>query len=134
MARIDDPTIRNPFGWRLADAADPSCSDARRRRLRAELLVLEAEELAHGCRHLTVVHGDPPDLAASRYLSAFYDTLSELAAECEWVRVRGDGAFVTVTVRGAHAEVQLARFTAAALGADPGDWTVVASAVPPRIT
>lgn len=95
------------------------------------LLLVEATELAHGRRHLTVVHGDPGEVAASRHLSGFYEELRRLAAGCEWVRVRGNAEYVTVTVGGALAEEQIALFEAAAAFANPGDWTIVASAVPP---
>jgi hypothetical protein len=131
MARIDDPTIRNPFGWRIADLADPATDPIRRLALSEELLVCEAEELAHSHRHLTVVHGNPTDVAASRHLSGLYDTLGRLAQACAWVRVRGDVDYVTVTVRGCGADEQLAAFAAAAEAANPGGWVVVVSAVPP---
>jgi hypothetical protein len=97
----------------------------------SELAVLEAEELAHGRRHLTIVHGDPTQVAASRNLSEFYKELRRLAAGCEWVRVRGNAEYVTVTVGGAGADEQVALFEAAAAFADPGDWRIVASALPP---
>ena len=130
MARIDDPAIRNPFGWRLADIADPATDPLRRLELCDELLVCEAEELAHGHRHLTILHGDPTDVAQSRHLSAFYDTLRRLADGCSWVRVRGDLDYVTVTVRAEGADEQIAPFTSAAESANPGAWLIVASAVP----
>ena len=91
----------------------------------------EAIELAHGRRHLTIVHGDPVDVAASRQLSEFYEQLRRLAAGCEWVRVRGNAEYVTVTVGGGDADEQVALFEAAAAFADPGDWAIVASARPP---
>lgn len=130
MARIDDPTIRNPFGWRLADLADRATDPTRRLALRDELLVCEAEEVAHGYRHVTVVHGDPIDLPASRHLSEFYDTVRHLAGGCSWVRVRGDADYVTVTVRGSDADERITAFIEAAESANPGTWAVVASAVP----
>lgn len=133
MARIDDSTIHNPFGWRLADLADPSTGATRRRELRDQLLVCEAEEVAHGYRHLTIVHGDPADLATSRRLSDFYDTMRRLASGCAWVRIRGDIDYVTVTVRGPDAERLLAAFTDAAHLTNPGTWLIAASAVPPSI-
>lgn len=131
MARIDDPVVYNPFGWRLADLADPRLTGEHRERLLEELLVWEAEEAAHGYRHLTVSHGDPPDLEASRHLSGFYETLRGLAAGCEWVRVRGDIEYVTITVRGADADGRIEQFAQAARSADPGCWRVVMSACPP---
>jgi hypothetical protein len=94
-------------------------------------LLREAVELAHGRRHLTIVHGDPRDVAASRQLSEFYEQLRRLAAGCEWARVRGNAEYVTVTVGGAVADERIALFEAAAAFANPGDWRIVATAVPP---
>ncbi len=116
MARIDDPTIHNPFGWRLADLADPATSPQRRSDLLDELVVCEAEELAHGLRHLTVVHGDPTDVDAARHLAVFYNTLRVLAAGGGWVRVRGTEEWVTVA--------------AAAHAANPRHWTLTLAASP----
>ncbi len=121
MTRLDNDAGANPF-WtvhRPLELADP------------RHLVCEATELAHGRRHLTILHRDPKDLATSRHLSEFYEELRRLSAGCEWVRVRGNAEYVTVTVGGAFAEEQIALFEAAAAFANPGDWTIVASAVPP---
>ena len=126
--RIDDPNVPNPFSvvpdesFRYFEM-DPSMS--------VRLLLAEAQEFANGWRHLTVVHGDPREVVASRQLSEFYEELRRLAAGCEWVRVRGNAEYVTVTVRGAVADERIALFEAAAAFADPGHWTIVASAVPP---
>lgn len=130
MARIDDPDIYNPFGWRLGDLADPDVTPERRNTLRDELLICEAEEAAHGYRHLTVVHGDPDDLEASRLLSGFYDRIGALAAECEWSRVRGEAEFVTITLRGAGADAALRDLSRVAEAANPGGWMIVESAYP----
>ena len=128
--RIDDQSEADPFGEQRAvflqrrgprTGSDIS-SDSRLR---------EAIELAYGRRHLTIVHGDPGQVAASRQLSEFYEELRRLAAVCDWIRVRGNDEYVTVTVGGAFAEEQIALFEAAAAFANPGDWTIVASAVPP---
>lgn len=127
---VGDRFVVRP-GWRVADLADPATPPPRRDALLEELLVWEAEEAAHGYRHLTVVHGDPNELDTVRHLSAFYEMLRRLAGACKWVRVRGDVGYVTVTVRGTDAEERLAEFTAAATAANPGDWLVVASAFPP---
>ena len=128
MARIDDPTIYNPYGWRLADLAAPTTSPQRRRALLDDLLVCEAEELAHGLRHLTIVHGDPDDLTASRHLAALYDTLRVLASGAEWVRVRGTVDRVTITLGGADAQDRIGELIAAAQAANPGHWTIAPTA------
>ncbi len=125
--RIDDLREADPYAQlrrgRTRPDPDASCEH--------DMLTLEATELAHGRRHLTIVHGDPHDIAASRHLSEFYEELRRLAAGCGWVRVRGNAEYVTVTVGGAVADEQIALFEAAAAFADPGAWTIVASAVPP---
>ncbi len=121
------PTPSAHASWRLPSTGSVSVHADDRLRL----LLREALELAHGRRHLTIVHGDPVDVVASRRLSEFYEELRRLAAGCEWVRVRGNAEYVTVTVGGAVADEQIALFEAAAAFANPGDWTIVASAVPP---
>ena len=131
MPRIDDPAIYDPFWCRLADLADPATAPQRRRALVEELVVCEAEEVAHGHRHLTIVHGCPDNLPDSHDLDAFYDTLRVLAAETSWVRVRGTTDYVTATVRGAAADQRIDAFAAAAHAANPGDWVIVTAPYPP---
>ncbi|MEQ1704233.1 MAG: hypothetical protein ABMA25_29350 [Ilumatobacteraceae bacterium] len=127
--RIDDQSEANPFGEQRGACLGRRMQDATAVSL--DLLLREAIELAHGRRHVTIVHGDPGDVAASRELSEFYEELRSLARGCEWVRVRGNAEYVTVTVGGPVADEQIALFEAAAAFANPGDWTIVASAVPP---
>ncbi len=128
--RIDNVGTADPFGKRRVGSRDRSVGQAVAADER-ELVLREALELAHGRRHLTVVHGDPGDVVASRHLSAFYEELRRLAAGCDWVRVRGDAVYVTVTVGGGLADDRIALFEAAAACANPGGWLIVASAVPP---
>jgi len=124
--RIDDLNEADPFGARCGAVGRGRCTVSG-----CDLLIREAVELAHGRRHLTILHGDPSDAATSRHLSAFYEELRRLAACCGWVRVRGNAEYVTVTVGGPGADDQIALFEAASAFANPGDWTIVASAVPP---
>jgi hypothetical protein len=128
--RIDDLNEIDPFAVQRAGCA-PLRGERGGKEVNFEMLLAEAAELAHGRRHLTIVHGDPTAVGASRELSDFYEELRRLVAGCEWVRVRGDAEYVTVTVGGSFAEEQIALFEAAAAFANPGDWTIVASAVPP---
>ncbi len=128
--RIDRLPIHDPFASsRRGCAAGRGSGDGKHER--SNLLLEEATELAHGRRHLTIVHGDPAEVNVSRHLSEFYEELRRLAAGCEWVRVRGNAEYVTVTVGGAVADERIALFEAAAAFANPGDWTIVATAVPP---
>ena len=98
----------DPFGWRLQELADPDISPLRRAELLDELLVAEAEELAAGRRHLTIIHGEPADMAEAEELNDFYDTVEELVDETEWSRLSGGRNFLTVTVAGAGREEWLA--------------------------
>ena len=128
--RIDDPTSYNPFGWRLAEIADATTDDARRRELAESLMICEAEELVLGRRHVTIVHGDPDTLADNRHLTEFYDTVAGLASAAEWARVRGAVDYVTVTFGGSDAERMISLVAAAADRANPGWWTITESAYP----
>lgn len=131
MRRLDGPTVYNPFGWRLAELATGPDAD-RRQRLREELIVWEAYEVAHGYRHLTIEHGDPETVEASRRLSAFYDQLAALVARAAWRRVRGTADYVTVTVAGADADAVIERILAVA-SATEEHWTVTPMAVPSAV-
>lgn len=99
----------DPFGWRLQEIADPSMRPLRRAELLDELLVAEAEELAAGRRHLTIVHGEPADMAEAEELNDFYDAVERIADEAEWSRVSGGPHYVTVTIAGADRDEWLAR-------------------------
>ena len=81
--RMDDLDEVDPFG--LSNQTHPGPSGGLRRHGAAGAVLLsEAIELAHGRRHLTIVHGDPQDIAASRHLSEFYE--AAVSARCR-VRV-----------------------------------------------
>src|SRR3546814_2690656 len=44
LMRIDDPALYNPFGWRVAEIADPATDEARRRELLESLVISERSE------------------------------------------------------------------------------------------
>ena len=129
--RIDDSTLYNPFAWRLAELADPRLDLLRRIELEESLLVCEAEEIAVGRRHLTIVHGTPCDLDESRQLDRFYDVVSGITSRAEWARVRGGDEYVTITIGGPSADELLSSVAAAADRVNPGGWTVTESPYPP---
>lgn len=133
MARIDDAAFYNPFGWRLAELAEPVTGPHRRSELIEELMAWEAEELAHGYRHLTIEHRDPDKLDASRLLSALYDRMGALADRSPWARIRGAVDYVTVTVHGLEADDAIGSFMAIAEQLNAGGWTVAPTACPPSI-
>lgn len=132
--RFDDPSIYNPFGWRLAELAASDRNGEQRGRLVEDMVVWEATEAAHGYRHVTIVHGDPDDPASSRRLSAFYDALRDMTRPLAWVRVRGTADYVTVTVGGPDADQSIAEVLAIASGADPGGWEITPTAFPTSVT
>ena len=131
MSGIGNPTIYNPYGWRLAEIADPVTGHEQRRQLREGVLAWEAEELLHGDRHLTIVHGDPDTLEISRLLSTLYDRLRVIVARAPWARMRGTADFVTATVGGPEADDAIGTLTAIADELDPGDWTITTTVCPP---
>ncbi|MFZ6003059.1 MAG: hypothetical protein ACOYXM_03930 [Actinomycetota bacterium] len=118
-------SVYNPFGWRLAEIADPGTDALRRADLVESLIIVEAEELALGRRHLTIVHGGPATLADSDALDAFYDAVFAIAGMAEWSRVRGNEDHVTVTVAGPHADELLLDVAEIAHRANPGGWHVI---------
>lgn len=128
--RIDDRAGYDPFGWRIAQMKAAAAGGSERRPLLESLVVCEAEELAAGRQHLTIVHGDPDNIFDSRHLSAFYDTLGRLVAEAEWARVRGEAEFVTVTIAGPDAGPIMSMVASAAEVADPGWWRITESPYP----
>ena len=119
------PTTYNPFGWRLAEIADRRTDDLRRQDLIESLIIAEAEELALGRRHLTVVHGAPETPSESEALDVFYDQVFIVSEAAEWSRVRGTEEFVTVTLGGAGAEERLLDVIELAHRANPGGWIVM---------
>lgn len=118
-------TTYDPFTWRLAEleVADAPC---RRRLLEQDLLVAEAEEVALGRRHLTIVHGEPLDPDEAADLDAFYDAVFEVVEAAEWCRVRGTLDWVTVTVAGARRDDVLIDVVHLV----SGRWRLVESPVP----
>ena len=119
------PTTHNPFGWRLAEIADPRTDDPRRQDLIESLIVAEAEELALGRRHLTVFHGAPESLPESQKLDAFYDDVFAAAEVAEWSRIRGTEDFVTITLGGTAVDEHLLDVVELAHRANPGGWKVM---------
>lgn len=118
----------DPFGWRLQELADPALHPLRRAELLDELLLAEAEELAAGRRHLTIVHGEPADMAEAEELNDFYDTVEQLVDEAEWSRLSGGPDYLTVTVAGAGREEWLARIADHVSDRESEHWLIVETA------
>ena len=119
------PTTYNPFGWRLAEIADPRTDDLRKQDLIESLIVAEAEELALGRRHLTVFHGAPETLVDSESLDDFYDEVFAVVEAAEWSRVRGTEDYVTVTLGGTAVDELMLDVVELAHRANSGGWMVM---------
>ena len=115
----------DPFGWRLQELGDPDLNPLRRAELREELLLAEAEEVAAGRRHLTVIHGAPADVAEAEELNDFYDTVEEIVEEADWSRLSGGPDYLTVTLAGAGRDEWLARIADVAIGLAWERWAVL---------
>lgn len=101
----------DPFGWRLEELATQGLNPLRRAELIDDLLLAEAEEITVGRRHLTIVHGEPTDLAEVEDLNEFYDQLGDIIECAEWSRLTGGHSHVTLTVAGCGRDKVLARST-----------------------
>jgi hypothetical protein len=110
-------TTFDPYTWRIAELAMPV--DAQRRaRLLDGLLIAEAEELAHGRRHLTVVHGLPESTEAAEVLDDFYDAILDIADAADWSRVQRTPQWLTIAVAGAWRDDVLTAIEVLATEAD----------------
>lgn len=123
-------SIYDPFTWRIneLEALGSDGDPEQRERLLQGLLVAEAEEAAMGRHHLTIVHGDPTDLAESELVDAFYDAVAELAAEADWCRLGGTATHLTVTLAGCGSKERLADVVLLAERANPGHWHILETA------
>jgi hypothetical protein len=123
----------NPFSWRAAELAtlNPGPEhEARRADLRADLALAEAEEVARGGRHLSVVHGDPSTVEEAQHVAEFYDVVREMASRVEWSRLRGAEDHVIVAVAGDSADECVTRLANIATSMNPGFWRITRSACP----
>ncbi len=94
------------------------------------LLADEAEEIAWGRRHLTIVHGALVDEVEAEVLDDIFDEWANIAAEAEWSRVGGvPDHQLTLTVSGPNAGELLAAAADVAQRANPGHWRIVDSAI-----
>lgn len=117
----------DPFGWRLAELADPDINPLRRAELLDDLVAAEAEELAMGRQHLTIVHGEPTDIAMAEALSGFYAEIESIARTAGWSRLAGGTDYLTVTIAGAGRDEMLSSVVEVG---HRSDSTVLASPLP----
>lgn len=69
------------------------------------LLIEEAQEIAWGRRHLTVVHGEPLDEVDAELLDELFAAWEDIAAIAEWSRIGGvPDQHLTITFAGPNSE------------------------------
>ncbi len=124
----------DPFTWRLEeiDAIDNGHApdQGRRAELLDGLLIAEAEELAHGRRHLTIVHAQPHDIIEAEQLDELCDEIDLLVAPAEWQRIRSALDYLTVTIAAPHASRIIEQIADAAARTNPGHWHILTTAQP----
>lgn len=90
------------------------------------LLVEEAQEVAWGRRHLTVVHGDPIDEVEAELLDELFAVWEEAAGHADWARIGGIAdQHLTLSASGAGRDEALRAAAEYALQANPGKWIIV---------
>jgi len=120
----------DPFGWRLVELSDPFLNPLRRTELLQDLVTCEAEELARGRRHVTIVHGVPCDLATATLLDDVYDTVRAIAGLASWSRLAGGENYLTITVAGECRDSVLGRVVDLIRREHPTDWPIYESPIP----
>jgi hypothetical protein len=120
----------DPFGWRIAELADPELNPLRRTELLDDLVAAEAEELAEGRRHLTIVHGEPTDIVAAEALDDFYDAVAAIARTAEWSRLSGGTDYLTITLAGPRRDEMLATMAELGHRSAPDHWHLLATPSP----
>jgi len=96
------------------------------------LLIEEAQEIAWGRRHLTVVHGAGVDDVEAELLDELFAAWEYLAEQAEWGRIGGVlDRHLTLTVSGAGADPLICSAADLASHCNPGPWKIAALAVPP---
>jgi len=124
----------DPFSYLLAeirayDAGLRPWEPALRDHYVEALLIQEAEELAWGRHHITIIHGPFVDEIERDLVDELYATILERLDTTEWYRVGGHpDHHITVTLEGALAEAKLAGIADLAARINPGDWRLVDSA------
>ena len=95
------------------------------------LLVDDAQELAWGRRHLTLVHGEPVDEVEAELLDELFAAWIDLSHRAEWSRLGAvPDHHVTLAVAGPSADALVLAAEHLARRANPGRWTVLDAAVP----
>ena len=131
----------DPYTWRLDElrtlhqptGSQRDAMHTRGQELDAELVVAEAEELAHGRRHLTIEHGPVDDVLDCDRLDALTDAIDTLTAVVPVRRIARTAEHLTVTVAGPDAPLVVAAIAEQAAFLNPGHWHLTPSARPAHL-
>jgi hypothetical protein len=102
--------LRDPFAYLLQELHDrdagrrPPWAPGQRQQLLDDLLLIEALELAHGKRHLSVVFENPGDPVVAQHLDDIMASLTRAMSSAEGLRVAAADGRLTVTVSGPGAD------------------------------
>jgi hypothetical protein len=96
-------------------------------RQRADALVDEAEQAAHGVRHLTVEHGDPESADDEQRLHHLWLWASDNRARAQ-ISTSGGNDTTSWSVDGPDADTLIAELAALASRLNPGWWRIRPSA------
>jgi len=123
--------IYDPFSYlqneiRAHDAGLRPDWDANQRDHYLEVLLIEeAQEIAWGRRHLTVVHGEVLDDVDAELLDELFAAWEDIAGRVAWARLGGvPDDHMTITLAGPHSEDALTLASDAALQLRPRHWIV----------
>lgn len=95
------------------------------------LLIEEAQEIAWGRRHITVLHGPIVDDVEAELLDELFAMWEEIAEVVDWARIGGvPDDHMTITVAGPRSEEALALAADTALKVRARHWTIVETAIP----
>jgi len=125
----------DPFSFLLReiqayDAGQRNWNPELREHYLDELLADEAEEIAWGRRHLTILYGPEWDPVSEQILDELIHGMVAYVPPANWSRVGGvPGHHVTVTLAGPSADDLIDLMADVALRTNPGPWRVVATAV-----
>lgn len=127
----------DPFSYllneiRAHDAGLREDWDAGQRDHYLEVLLLEeAQEIAWGRHHLTLIHGEVVDDVEAELLDELFATWEEVADHAEWSRIGGvPDHHLTLTVAGRESPALIAAALAAATQLRLAGWIITDSPAP----
>jgi len=126
----------DPFSYLLSEirAHDAGLrgdwDDLQRHHYLEVLLIEEAQEIAWGRRHITVIHGEPVDDIEAELLDELFAAWEVIGESGVWSRIGGvPDQHLTLALGGPDVEARLAQALECAAQSNPGHWKLLESAV-----